>query len=79
VVLRAASPFDYTTLAPRLLSSRPTAVTRHRHIISLDGFSRARVRSVSGEEVALHVDGDYLGDREEVVYEAAPGRLRIVS
>ena len=79
VVLRAASPFDYTTLAPRLLSSRPTAVTRHRHILSLDGFRRARVRSASGEAVALHVDGDYLGDREEAWYEAMPAALSVVA
>jgi len=78
VVLRAASPVDYT-LAPRLLSSRPTAVTRHRHILSLEGFRHARVRSASGEGVALHVDGDYLGDRAEVVYEPAPRALRLVS
>jgi len=79
VVLRAATPFDYTTLAPRLLSSRPTAVTRHRHILSLNGFRRARVRSAAGEGVALHVDGDYLGDREEVVYEPAPGALAVLA
>ena len=78
VVLRAASPLDYTTLGPRLLSGRPTAVTRHRHILSLDGFRRARVRSESREAVALHVDGDYLGDREDVVYEPAPNCLRVV-
>jgi diacylglycerol kinase family enzyme len=36
------------------------------------------VRSASGEGVALHVDGDYLGEREEVLYEAAPRCLRIV-
>ena len=79
VLLRAASPLDYTTLAPRLLSGRPTAVTRHRHILSLDGFRRARVRSASGEGVALHVDGDYLGDREEVVYEPAARALSVVA
>ena len=78
VVLRDASPLDYTTLAPRLLSSRPTAVTRHRHVVSLDGFRRARVRSASGELVALYVEGDYLGDRDEVLYEPVPCCLRLL-
>jgi diacylglycerol kinase family enzyme len=78
VLLKAANPLDYT-LAPRLLSSRPTAVTRHRHILSLERFARARVRSTTGGGVALHVNGDYLGDREEVVYEPAPRALRLVS
>ena len=79
VLLRAASSLDYMTLAPRLLSSRPTAVTRHRHVLSLDGFRHARVRSASGEGVALHVDGDYLGEREDVVYEPAPAALAVLA
>jgi diacylglycerol kinase family enzyme len=37
------------------------------------------VRSAAGEGVALHVDGDYLGDREEVVYEPAPGALAVLA
>ena len=78
VVLRAASPLDYTTLGPRLLSGRPGSVGRHRHIQRFEGFRQARVRASAEGTVALHVDGDYLGERDEALYEAAPGALWVV-
>jgi diacylglycerol kinase family enzyme len=79
VVLREASVVDYSTLGPRLLYGRASAVGRHRHISALTAFQRATVRAPAGEPCALHVDGDYLGETESAVYEAAPAALTIVA
>jgi diacylglycerol kinase family enzyme len=78
VVLREASVIDYSTLGPRLLYGRASAVRRHRHISTLSEFQRATISAPAGEPCALHVDGDYLGEVESAAYEAVPGALTIL-
>ena len=78
-VLKRATPIEVPTLIPRLFSRREGAVLRHRQVDgfpSLDGF---RVVSTDGEPFPLEVDGDFVGQFEEAVYEAAPAALRVVA
>ena len=78
-VLRSATPLELPTLIPRLLSGRPEAVLRHRQVESLGALAGLRVEAIESEPFPVQVDGDYIGESTEVVYEAAPGALWAVS
>ena len=78
VVLRTSRPTVMPGVLWRLFSSR-ARLTRHRQV---DGFSGVRglvVRSVDGRPVPLHVDGDYIGDVTEAVYDVDAAPLRVLS
>jgi diacylglycerol kinase family enzyme len=79
VILREASFVDYSTLGPRLLMGRASAVSGHRHISSLRRWDRALVVCSDGQAAPLHVDGDYLGEVEEATYETVAGGLSILA
>ena len=77
--LRRATVLGMPTLIARVFSGRPEVVTRHRQIESMPGVTRARVATVDGRPFPLEVDGDYVGEFEEVVYGIAPRSLTAVS
>lgn len=79
VVLRRASLLEVPTLVPRLFSGRSRTVLAHRQIEGVARVPRARVTSANGEPFPVEVDGDYIGDFEEVTYEVAPGALLVVA
>jgi diacylglycerol kinase family enzyme len=83
-VLKRATQRDMPTLIPRLFSeTRPAA--RHRQVEHFDDVTEATVSSISEDRdgarrpFPLQVDGDYIGDRTEVVLRADPGALTIVA
>jgi diacylglycerol kinase family enzyme len=79
-VLKKATPLQLPTLIPRLFSARPETVQRHRQVVGFPSFTFARVTSAAaGRSFPLQVDGDFIGEFEEVVYESAPGALAVVS
>ncbi len=83
-VLKRAAQRDIASLIPRLLSGRLKA-TSHRQIELLPQISEAVVSSISeGEDgtrraFPVQVDGDYIGQREQVRLAVAPGALTIVA
>jgi diacylglycerol kinase family enzyme len=77
--LRRATVLGMPTLIARVFSGRPEVVTRHRQIESIPGVTRARVATVDGRPFPLQVDGDFIGEFEEVVYGIAPRSLAAVS
>lgn len=77
-VLRRAGLLDLATLAPRVFSGRAAWVARHRHIDAVQALTQARVSALGGGALPLQVDGDYLGEVDEVRYESAPRSLAIV-
>jgi diacylglycerol kinase family enzyme len=78
IVLRRARPIDVPTLVPRLLAER-LRVARHRGVRAFDGEGPVRCVSADGRPVPLQVDGDYIGDVTEAVFEMAPGALTVIS
>jgi diacylglycerol kinase family enzyme len=78
-VLTRASPLDIPTVVARVFSGRAGTVTRHRRIDGLGAVSEMRVSSRDGEPFPLQVDGDYVGEFDEVSYGVSPAGLAIVA
>jgi diacylglycerol kinase family enzyme len=78
-VLKRATPLEMPTLIPRILSGRPGAVARHRQIESLQDLSGVRVETIDGRPFALQLDGDHIGEFEEIEFSVEPARLAVVS
>jgi diacylglycerol kinase family enzyme len=78
-VLRRATPLEVPTLLPRVFSGRPTSVLHHRQVRGFPPLERFRVVARGDRPFPLQVDGDFMGEFAEAVYEAAPGSLSVVS
>ena len=78
-VLKRASPIELPTVLARMFSGRAATVARHRQVESLPGVREAKVTAVGDRSFPLEVDGDYLGERDEVVYRVRPRALPVVA
>jgi diacylglycerol kinase family enzyme len=77
-VLERAAPPDLPTVMARLFSQR-LRVADHRRVFAWSGHSEARCASADGRLIPLQVDGDYIGDTAEALYEILPGVLTVVA
>jgi diacylglycerol kinase family enzyme len=77
-VLRRASPADIPTLSWRALS-RHARVVKHRRVRAFSQVSEVHVRSLDESPFPLQVDGDYIGEAEEVKFGVLPSALRVVA
>jgi len=78
LALRGVSPRDIPPLALRILSAR-RSVAGHRQVRAFRDVDGLRCVSSDGRAIPLHVDGDHIGDVDEVVYGVRPGALAVVS
>ncbi len=78
-VLRRATIAELPTVAWRAFSGHAETVARHRQIDGFPGVDDAVVESLEGGLVPLQVDGDFIGEFEEVRYGVAPSALSVVS
>lgn len=84
VLLKRANQLDVVSIIPRLLSTRLSAV-KHGQVETFEQLTEATIRSLSDDEdgvvrsFPVQVDGDYLGNFEEVKIEAAPEALTIIA
>jgi hypothetical protein len=78
VMRRASLVLDAPGIVYRLFS-REGRLAHHRQASSFPRIERAVVRAISGEELPLEVDGDFIGMHREFVYEAGPGSLLMVA
>jgi diacylglycerol kinase family enzyme len=78
-VLKRATVLELITLIPRLFSARARTVQGHRQVEGLEDVMEARVTAIDERPFPVHVDGDYLGDFQEVEYGVAPGGLLAVA
>ncbi|MFY9469615.1 MAG: hypothetical protein WAP37_05825, partial [Solirubrobacterales bacterium] len=79
-VLDRANPLDFAPLVTRLLSEK-LAVSDNRHI-KIDGdfaVATVRPRRDDGPKVPLQVDGDYIGEFDEVRFRALPAALTVIA
>lgn len=78
VALRGVKPQDIPGIARRLLSSK-RSIVGHRQILDFRDVTGLRCVSSDGRAIALHVDGDHIGDVSEVTFGILPGALGVVS
>jgi diacylglycerol kinase family enzyme len=74
-VLRRATPLELPTLIPRLLAASSDSVLGHRQVESLPDLDGLRVEAVDDRPFPVQVDGDYIGEFDEVEYAAVPSAL----
>ena len=78
-VLKHATPLELLTLVPRLLTGKASVVTRHRQVEPLTGLESLRVEAIDDRPFPVQVDGDYLGEFEEVEFGVRPRGLMAVA
>jgi diacylglycerol kinase family enzyme len=78
VVLDRARPLDIPSIITRALSQK-FKVSSHRHVHPFTGATRLRVRSLDDRPLPLQVDGDYIGEAEEAVFDVTPNGIAVVS
>jgi len=84
VVLKRANQFDAMSIVPRLLSNR-LAADKHNQVEAFEKLELAHIRSLSTDDEGeilsfpVQVDGDFIGNHEQVTLRAAPGALSIIA
>jgi diacylglycerol kinase family enzyme len=78
-VLKSATPLELPTLIPRLLSGRARTVLRHRQVQGLGELAGLRVEAIEERPFPLQVDGDFIGEYDQVEFGVSPGGLRAVA
>jgi diacylglycerol kinase family enzyme len=77
--LKRATVLELPTVIPRVFSGRARIVQRHRQVEGFPGLTQARVESVDDRSFPLQVDGDFIGEFDEVEYGVLPGGLVAVA
>ena len=78
-VLKKSTLGEIPTVVARVFSAKAETVQRHRQIAGIDAVDAARVVSVDDRKFPLQVDGDYIGEFDEVEYRVGPRSLCVVS
>jgi diacylglycerol kinase family enzyme len=78
-VLKRSTPFQMATLLPGVFAANPDRLARHRHVEGVGRFESARVTALGEGPFPLQVDGDYIGEFEDVTYGVSPRALAVVA
>ena len=78
LILKRTSPLDIPSIAWRALSSH-ARVSAHRQVHEFSGERRIMISSLDGRELAVQVDGDYIGSATEHEFTVVPGGLTVVA
>ena len=78
-ILRRATPLEIPSVIARIFSGRAERLQRHRHIEGFRDVRTARVTALEHGHFPLQIDGDYLGEFDEIEYGVRPGGLLVVS
>ena len=78
-VLERATVLELPTLLPRVFSGRADRVARHPRVAAFGEADQAVISSRDGRPFPVQVDGDFIGEFEEVRYSVEPGALTVVS
>jgi diacylglycerol kinase family enzyme len=78
VMLTRANAVDVPTVMFRALSGS-ARIARHRRVEAFPEITTATVRSLDGRPVPYQVDGDHVGDAEEVVFSVQPAAIQVVA
>ena len=77
-VLRKSTPGEIPTVIARVFSASAETVQRHRQIEGIDAVDAARVVSLDDRPFPLQVDGDFIGEFDEVEYRVGPRTLWVL-
>jgi diacylglycerol kinase family enzyme len=77
VVLTRANPVDVPSVLARALTS--ASIPAHRRVAAFRGARSIVVRSADGRPVPWQVDGDHVGDDDEIRVTVEPGALQVVA
>jgi diacylglycerol kinase family enzyme len=77
-VLRRATLAELPTVLWRAFSGNASTVARHRQISGFPGTTSARVTALDGRPFPLQVDGDYIGQFDDVEYGVRHRALTVV-
>ncbi len=78
VIMKRALPVDIPGVTVRALSKR-FHVSRHRQMHAFAGLTNLRVHSTDGRPLPVQVDGDYIGEMEEIEFSVRPHGLMVVA
>lgn len=78
-MLKRATAVDLPPLVRGLLSSRAATLQRHRQVEAFETVPRARVVAVGDRPFPVHVDGDHIGEFDELEYAVSPRSLPVVA
>lgn len=78
-VLKKSTPAEIPTVIARVFSARAETVQGHRQIEGIAEIDAARVSSLDDRSFPLQVDGDFIGEFDEVEYRVASRALNVVS
>jgi len=78
-VLRRGTLLELPTLIPRIFTARAETVLRHRQVESVPSVEFASVESIDERPFPVQVDGDFIGEFDEVEYGVLPGGLLAVA
>jgi diacylglycerol kinase family enzyme len=70
---------EIPTLIPRVFSGKAATVARHRKIEIFREVTEGRITSTDDRPFPVQVDGDYIGDFEELELGVAPAALMAVA
>ena len=77
-VLKKSTPGEIPTVIARVFSARAETVQGHRQIEGIEGVDAARVTSLDDRPFPLQVDGDFIGEFDEVEYRVGPRTLNVL-
>jgi len=84
IILKRANQLDMLNVIPRLLSNRLSTV-KHGQVETFEHMMEAEIRSTTTDDTGavrpfpVQVDGDFIGNYEEITLKAAPGALTIIA
>lgn len=84
IVLKRANQFDAMSVIPRLLSNR-LAADKHNQVEAFEKMTEAHIRSLSTDDEGeirpfpVQVDGDFIGEFEQITLRSAPQSLSIIA
>jgi diacylglycerol kinase family enzyme len=78
-VLKRATPLQMPTLIPRIFAASSSAVLGHRQIEGFRNLTAIHVERAGDSPLPVEVDGDYVGEFDQVEYGIAPRSLWVVA
>ena len=78
-VLTRATLMELPTVIPRVFSGKAATVARHRRIEAFREVTEARVTSTDERDFPVQVDGDYIGDFDQLELSVEPQALLAVA
>ena len=78
-VLKRATPFEVPTILARIFAGGPDSVSKHAQVEPLEALRELRIVAAGDRPFPLQLDGDHIGEFDEVELGVRPLGLAVVS